>query len=63
VVETSARDFTTAGDLSFIDDGVATVQAFAPVPEPSTWAMLAIGFGLLGFVAHKRANRGRHAVA
>ena len=25
-----------------------------PVPEPATWAMLIVGFGLIGFVARRR---------
>lgn len=28
------------------------------VPEPSTWAMLIFGFGLVGFVARRRRNEG-----
>jgi hypothetical protein len=33
----------------------------APVPEPSAWAMLIVGFGLVGFGL--RRHRGRRAVA
>jgi hypothetical protein len=44
-----------AGDISFIDDGTATVAGFAPgVPEPSTWAMLLLGFVGLGFAVYRR---------
>jgi hypothetical protein len=37
-------------------------QQFAPfdvsgVPEPSTWAMLLIGFAGLGFMAYRRCNQ------
>lgn len=31
-----------------------TITAVAGVPEPSTWAMLAIGFGLIGLVGRRR---------
>ncbi len=38
---------------SFIDNVVLTSTA-ATVPEPSTWAMLIAGFGLVGFAARRR---------
>lgn len=28
----------------------------APVPEPESWALMLSGFGLLGFVAHRRRH-------
>jgi hypothetical protein len=28
----------------------------APVPEASTWAMLAIGLGLIGFVGRRKSG-------
>jgi PEP-CTERM motif len=31
--------------------------SFAPVPEPSTWAMIFIGFAGLGFAVHRRGSR------
>jgi hypothetical protein len=39
-----------------IGDGYFTVTF---IPEPSTWAMLALGFAGLGFAAYRRANRPR----
>jgi PEP-CTERM motif len=33
----------------------------APVPEPSTWAMMILGFLGLGYVAHRRKNAVRFA--
>ena len=38
----------TVGDIGFV------VQNLAPVPEPSTYAMLALGLGAVGFVARRR---------
>ncbi len=36
---------------------VAITRAVAPIPEPATWAMLILGFGLIGGVL--RSERGR----
>jgi PEP-CTERM motif len=33
------------------------VGAPAPVPEPSTWAMMLVGFAVLGFAAYGRSRR------
>jgi hypothetical protein len=35
----------------------------AAVPEPSTWAMILLGFAGLGFVGHRRASAGLAKVA
>jgi PEP-CTERM motif len=40
----------------------AAVNEVKSVPEPSTWAMMIIGFASLGFAAY-RANRNRHDAA
>jgi hypothetical protein len=42
-----------------VDLGVAgTVATSAPtVPEPSTWAMLALGFAALGYAGFRRASK------
>jgi PEP-CTERM motif len=45
--------------LSLAVDG--NVTGVAAVPEPSTWAMMAIGFGLLGFAGRRRVAR--HALS
>jgi hypothetical protein len=37
------------GDVRFVDGGIATA-----VPEPSTWAMMLLGFVALGFMAYRR---------
>jgi hypothetical protein len=31
----------------------------SPIPEPSTWAMLVIGFMGLGYAAFRRSAKGR----
>ena len=44
------------GDL-ILSGGVAT-PGVAAVPEPSTWAMMILGFFGVGFVAYRRRNQG-----
>jgi len=39
-----------------------TLEIGTAVPEPSTWAMMALGFGALGFIGHRSAGR-RHRAA
>jgi hypothetical protein len=36
------------------DPGSLTVEVSSGVPEPSTWAMMLLGFGGLGFLAYRR---------
>ena len=38
-----------------LDSGTLTVTA---VPEPSTWAMMLLGFAVLGFVGYRAARKG-----
>ncbi len=37
---------------------VSTPLGSAPVPEPSTWAMMLLGFAGLGFLGYRKARRG-----
>ena len=51
--------FTATGSGSFSSDG-APALAYPPtpgVPEPSTWAMTLLGFGLLGAGVRRRRSR------
>jgi hypothetical protein len=60
-IETNATRFTS-GFLSAFNTGSATIIGFAPsVPEPSTWAMLLLGFAGLGFAGHRRTRQPRAA--
>ena len=36
---------------------LATPGVMAAVPEPSTWAMMLIGFAGLGFMAYRRTKK------
>ena len=56
-IETNATQFTS-GFLSAFNTGSATITAFAPsVPEPSTWAMMLVGFAGLGYVGYRKARQ------
>lgn len=46
--------FWNHGDAEFL---VGTFSAVAAVPEPSTWAMMILGFAGVGFVAYRRRNQ------
>jgi len=37
-----------------VDEQQAAIQLAAPVPEPSTYAMLGAGLGLMGLFARRR---------
>ena len=39
-----------------IADGLDLVPYVAPIPEPSTWAMLLIGFAGIGFVCYRKSR-------
>jgi hypothetical protein len=60
-----SADFGAVGTYQSIDVGglvTMTVSAVA-TPEPSTWAMLLIGFSGLGFARHRKAGATRAARA
>ena len=63
-IMTNATNFYKADNLSFSNDGVATGLGFAPgVPEPSTWALLLLGFGGLGFGGFARRCKASISIA
>ena len=48
---------TDAGYITFLSAELLTFEAIAPpVPEPSTWAMMILGFFGVGFVAYRRRS-------
>jgi len=50
---------TDSGNNDPLIDGVSFEQiATGAVPEPSTWAMMMLGFAGLGFMAYRRRNQG-----
>ncbi|HLX97879.1 MAG TPA: PEP-CTERM sorting domain-containing protein [Roseiarcus sp.] len=59
LIETNATKFKP-GTLLFIDSETATAAAFGPataVLEPSTWAMMGLGFAGLGMLLLNRGRR------
>jgi PEP-CTERM motif len=57
----------TAGAIEFFT-AKSTLNAFefdmgSSVPEPSTWAMMMLGFVGLGYVAFRRSAKARSALA
>jgi PEP-CTERM motif len=52
-----------AGITSTFEKFLAFPSSTAPVPEPSTWAMLLIGFAGLGFVGYQARRSGNAAAA
>jgi hypothetical protein len=53
-------DGTKGGILYLNVDGINLANA---VPEPSTWAMMLLGFAVLGFLAHRRRRQTKLAWA
>jgi hypothetical protein len=57
-------DIGTGGDGAFLTTGGDSVLAFGEaVPEPSTWAMMLLGFAGLAFAGYRQAKRSSPARA
>ncbi|HSV00962.1 MAG TPA: PEP-CTERM sorting domain-containing protein, partial [Roseiarcus sp.] len=54
-------DLSLAGDPEFFFRFESPLSQIASVPEPSTWAMMALGFAGLGYLACRRASQTRTA--
>jgi hypothetical protein len=54
---------TSVGSLEFDSASFASFQATGGVPEPSTWAMMLLGFAGLGFVGYSRTPRAKPKAA
>ena len=55
------EDVSLAGEN--MNDGFVTISLESTVPEPSTWAMMLLGFAGVGFAGYRRARRSRAAFA
>jgi hypothetical protein len=54
-ITSSSQGFSNSGSPILISYGIfASSDAVAAIPEPSTWAMLLIGFAGIGFAAMRR---------
>ena len=70
IFRTNATDFARGGTFTTQDGSVAQRANFspigAPVPEPATWAMMLVGFGMIGFGLRRRekvTTRVRYSMA
>jgi hypothetical protein len=45
------------GNTGPVDAGIGPGTNIAPVPEPSTWAMMILGFVGVGFLAYRRKSK------
>jgi hypothetical protein len=50
-------------DVFSLEEAVSLSNIVVGAPEPSTWAMMLLGFVGLGFAAHRRNKKTRNAVA
>jgi len=48
---------------TFAADNTVVINFASPVPEPSTWAMMILGFAGVGFMAYRRKSRPALAAA
>jgi hypothetical protein len=55
ILNTTDNSFTQQG-FDVRTDGTFTTGAIGAVPEPSTWAMMILGFCGVGFMAYRRKN-------
>lgn len=57
----------SAGEWTNPENKISTLNIYAdftaPVPEPSTWAMMILGFAGVGFMAYRRRNQAAAVVA
>jgi hypothetical protein len=61
---TSDATYTFAGGNSIQIDAISvSYQVTTAVPEPSTWAMLLLGFAGVGFVAYRRKSKSAFQLA
>jgi hypothetical protein len=57
MTESASLALTTGGSITGFNQAMETV-----VPEPRTWAMLVLGFGLMGLFSFRRARKDRFAI-
>jgi hypothetical protein len=50
-------------NITFTVDNISDTTIRSAVPEPSTWAMMFLGFAGVGFMAYRRKRKGSIASA
>ena len=56
--DTAFSSFTLTADVSYPGiDNFAFGNTVSAVPEPSTWAMMILGFAGIGFMAYRRKSK------
>jgi hypothetical protein len=58
MTEGAALDVLAGGSITGFNQSMTS----SAIPEPRTWAMMAVGFGLMGLMSFKRARKNRLAV-
>ena len=53
----AVADFSVANQINDMGLDAVSVSASSAIPEPSTWAMMLIGFAGLGYAAYRRGGR------
>jgi hypothetical protein len=56
------EDVYAYGSVSLTRLTIGPVESVGSVPEPSTWAMMLLGFAGLGFAGYRRAKAGHAAL-
>jgi hypothetical protein len=56
LVQVDSSNFTFTGHITLYIDYAAS-ELTASIPEPSTWAMLLLGFAGIGFMAYRRRSK------
>jgi len=59
VIRTDASQYTQ-GSMGIIDGSGTTALAFAPIPEPETYALMLAGLGLLGFARRRQMKQAKN---
>jgi hypothetical protein len=57
LVDSSFSNSVAGGNFYIVQSGNTLQLDFTPVPEPSSWALMAVGLGMAGLLAHRAGHR------